>query len=347
MTGCELGYAGRYTNGRRSAMPQKPQSSLLQPGIVPDLSSRELQALCVIAEYGSFMAAALTLGVSQPALTRTVQRVESALGVELFRRSTRRLDITPAGQEFIDLANRMLSDLRISYENMRSISDEQRGRIIVSTTVSAAYAQMPRIVASYRRSRPNVEIELREGVHGSVLDDCRSGVADLGVTYLDSVANEFAVIELGSERFYFIMPKSHPLAEREGLCVDDLADTALVSMPKTAHLRKLIDGLASIANVRLHNAVTVHHFATCVACVRAGVGIALVPGAALPSALSAGLVSRPLTKPQVQRALGILFLKNRSLTPVAARFLTHLKEEWGSVDGPAQAGDRPRKATRD
>jgi DNA-binding transcriptional LysR family regulator len=55
---------------------------------IPDLSSRELLAVCTIAEHGSFMAASLTLNISQPALTRTVQRVEQAIGLEVFRKAS-------------------------------------------------------------------------------------------------------------------------------------------------------------------------------------------------------------------------------------------------------------------
>ena len=325
-------------------MPQKQPSALLQPGAIPDLGSRELQALCTIAEYGSFMAAALTLNISQPALTRTVQRVEASLGVELFRRSTRRVEITPAGQEFIDLANRVLSDLSISYENMRSVAQEQRGRIIVSAAMSAAYTQMPRIVARYRESRPNIEIHLREGVHGAVVDDIRSGVADLGVTYLEFIADDFAVVELGREVFHVVMPKDHPLAGSDGIRIGDLADTPLVSMPKSSHMRKLFDGVASLAGIRFQHAITVHHFATAMACVRASVGITLVPGAAVPAAIGAGLVSRPLVEPKLERPVGVLFLQHRSPTPLVSGFLAHLKEHWGR--DAERASSAARKARR-
>jgi len=114
---------------------------------LPDLSSRELQAICMVAECGSFVAAALTLNVSQPALTRTVQRVEKALGVELFHRSTRRVETTAAGLEFVSLANRVLADLRISFENMREISDEHR----VRRDVGGLYA-----TAGDRRALPRI-----------------------------------------------------------------------------------------------------------------------------------------------------------------------------------------------
>lgn len=326
-------------------MPHKPSSALLKPGSVPDLSSRELQAVCTISECGSFMAAALTLNVSQSALTRTVQRVEEAIGVELFSRSTRRVDITPAGQEFVDLANRVLSDLSISYENMRSLSAEQRGRIIVSSVMSAAYTQMPTLVASYRRERPHVEIQLREGIHGTVLDDVRSGVADMGITYLDEIPAEFSAFELGHEALHLVMPKNHPLSSKEGIRVEDLSDVDLVSMPKAAHTRKLLDGLASIAGLRLRHVVTVHQFATAMQCVRAGVGIALVPGGAVSAALGVGLVSRPLVKPRLKRIIGVLMLKHRASTPAAEAFFSHLQAHW-NANGPEAPPRRARSPAR-
>jgi len=295
---------------------------------LPDLSSRELRAVCTIAEQGSFMAASLTLGVSQPALTRTVQRVEQALGLELFRRTTRRIEVTPAGQEFIALANRILNDLRISYENMREVVDEQRGQVILSAVMSVAYVQLPCIVSRYRASRARVEIQLREGVHGTVLEDVRSGVSDIGITYVDEVPAEVSAIPLSREAFHVVMPRAHPLAKEKGVTLEGMAGYAMVSLPRESQTRRFIDGLASAAGLTLQHAVTVNQFATVMQCVHAGVGIAIVPGGAIPSALSAGLLSRPLSKPAVSRTVGVIVLRDRALTPTAQGFLTQLQADW-------------------
>jgi DNA-binding transcriptional LysR family regulator len=75
---------------------------------LPDLSARQLEAVLALAEYGSFVAAAARLGISQPALTRLLKRLEASLGVRLFERSTRRVQITAAGREFAAVAERML-----------------------------------------------------------------------------------------------------------------------------------------------------------------------------------------------------------------------------------------------
>src|SRR5262245_53932963 len=115
----------------------------MHPINVPDLSARQLHAVLAVAEYNSFIAAAAFLKTSQPALTRTIQRVEDVLGVRLFDRSTRRIEITAAGREFVAVAERMLNDLRISMSSMREIGTEQRGQVILSSIMAAPSGTLP------------------------------------------------------------------------------------------------------------------------------------------------------------------------------------------------------------
>ena len=113
---------------------------------IPDVGARDLLAILTVAQSGSFIAASLTLHMSQPALTRTVQRVEEALGVALFRRTTRRVEITSPGREFVAVAERILNDLRITSRHMREVSDEERGQVILSSVMSVAQTALPAIV---------------------------------------------------------------------------------------------------------------------------------------------------------------------------------------------------------
>src|SRR5271156_234998 len=96
----------------------------------PDLTSRQLETVLALAEYGSFIAAAALLRTSQPAVTRTLKHVEEVLGIRLFERSTRSVQITPAGKEFVGVATRVLNDLRITINSMRELSDQRRGQVI-------------------------------------------------------------------------------------------------------------------------------------------------------------------------------------------------------------------------
>src|SRR5262249_24539731 len=249
----------------------------MPPPNVPDLTARQLHAVLAVAEYGSFIAAAAFLKTSQPALTRTVKRVEDVLGVRLFDRSTRRIAITAAGKEFVAVAERMLNDLRISVGSMREIGQEQRGRIIVSSIMSVANGLFPAIVAEYRAARPGIEIVLREGVHGTVLEDVRSGTADIGATYVDDVPDVVAAKRMSREVFEVVLPRNHPLSKkskRPSVTLADLAGFPLVSLPYESRARRIIDGAASAAGYTLQHVATVTQFATMMSFVRAGVGIA-------------------------------------------------------------------------
>lgn len=301
------------------------------PPALPDLTARQLQAVLAVAEYGSFIAAAAFLKTSQPALTRAIKRVEALLGVALFERSTRRVHITAAGREFIAVAERMLNDLRITVTSMREIAGEQRGQVILSCIMSMANGALPRIVARYRQDRPGVEMHVREGVHGTVLEDVRSGVADLGVTYVDELPDGIAAIRLGAEAFKVVLPRAHPLARRRAIPLAALADEPLVSLPSDSRTRRTIDAAASAAGITLRHAVTVTQFATTLSFVRAGVGLAIVPGS-VAARLPPALVARPLTAPALRRELGVITLAGRTLSPAATGLLGLLQARLRPAD---------------
>jgi DNA-binding transcriptional LysR family regulator len=303
----------------------------MQPSNVPDLTARQLHAVLAVAEYNSFIAAAAFLKTSQPALTRTIKRVEDVVGVRLFDRSTRRVAITAAGKEFVAVAERMLNDLRISVGSMREIGAEERGQIIVSSIMSVANGLLPAIVAKYRASRPGIEIILREGVHGTVMEDMRNGTADLGATYVDDVPDFVAAKRMSREVFDVILPRKHPLvktAKRSSVTLAELVGFPQVSLPYESRTRRIVDGAAATAGYTLQHAATVTQFATMMSFVRAGVGIAIIPSGAIAGLLGKDLAVLTLSKPRLSRDVGLVWLRDRELTPAARGLAALVEEMW-------------------
>ena len=303
----------------------------MQPVNVPDLTARQLHAVLAVAEYNSFIAAAAFLKTSQPALTRTIMRVEDVLGVRLFDRSTRRVAITAAGKEFVAIAERMLNDLRISVRSMREVGEEQRGQIIISSIMSVANGLIPAVAAKYRASRPGIEIILREGVHGTVLEDIRSGTADLGATYVDNMPDFVDSKRVSREVFVVILPRGHPLAKtakRTSVAFSELANFPLVSLPHESRTRRTVDGAAASAGLTLRHVATVTQFTTMMSFVRAGVGIAIVPFGAIPGLFGKDLAVLKLIRPRLSRDVGLIWLRERELTPAARGFAVILEGMW-------------------
>jgi DNA-binding transcriptional LysR family regulator len=299
----------------------------------PDLSSRQLKCVVSLARYGSFVAAASDLGLSQPALTRAIMRVEATLGIRLFTRSTRRVALTAAGREFVPVAERLLADLEIGIRNMQALGGQQRGRLVIACLMSVAYGALPEVIADYRKRHEGVDLEIREGVLSAIAEDVRSGLADFGigdVTGASAIPASIDVEPLAEEGFHVVMRRNHPLARKRTLRIADLAAETLIAMPFGAGMRRSIDVAATAADVAFDRTVTVSQFATIFKLVQTGVGLSIVPESALATAVGGGIVSRPLDARRLTRRLGLLRLRDRVPSPAAEGFITlvkaHLKQ---------------------
>jgi len=301
-------------------------------GTSPDIGSRQLEAVLALAEYGSFVAAAARLRLSQPALTRMVKRLEAELGVRLFDRSTRRVEITAAGRAFAAVAERMLNDLGITVQSVREAAQGGRGLVVVSSVMSVAGGLLPRMIAAYRNDRPGVEIHVREGIYATILDDVRSGVADFGISYVDELPDFAVGTALGREIFYAVVPSRHKLASRRSVTLAELAAHPIVALPTESRTRRTIDAAAVAAGLQLRQRVIVTQIATLLALIAAGVGVGVVPGGATRGPLPPGVRVIPLAGSRLVRRMGLITLRGRELTPAAAGLFSLLRREWRRPD---------------
>lgn len=301
---------------------------------IPDIGARHMAAVLAVAEYRSFVAAAAALRTSQPALTRSIKRVEDILGVRLFERSTRSVEITEAGREFIAVAQRITSDLRITIESMRDLAEQKRGQVIVSTITSLANSVLPSAIADYRLRQPGIEIQLRDSIHGTVIDDVKSGVADFGLNYLVDTPETMKALRLSEGAFELVTRNDHPLAASgcRQVRFEELEGLALVSMPPEAQTRRVLDATASVRGIRLRHAVVVSQIPTLLSFVRAGAGVGLVPSAAISGELGGGLVRLSVRQPKITLDIGILQLKERTLSPAAKGLLETIRRHWTAID---------------
>ncbi len=304
---------------------------------VPDIRAKELLTVVTLAEYGSFVAAAAHLKTSQPALTRTIKRVERILGVTLFARNTRRVEITAAGREFVAVAERMLNDLQLTVRNMSEVTREQRGRVSLSTYSAFAVNPLPYLVKRYRQTRPLIEVRIREGRQTEIVEDVRGGVADFGIGYVNSLPDMLESVLLGKEPIYAVMPLTHPLVAKKrpkSIRLAELRDETWVSPPSDTYIRRLIDAAASSAGFTLRYGVTVDRMLSVMHHVCAGVGIGLLPRHCLPHIQwGEGFHAALLTEPSLSVQVGLIILRGRYLTPAASGMLALIKEH-GSLRAP-------------
>lgn len=286
---------------------------------VPDLSAKHLRALVTLARYGSFVAAAADLRLSQPGLSRIVAQAESRLGVRLFARGTRSVAPTEAGRAFLPEAERMLAGLAQAGEKARALDGEMRGQLIVACLMSISHRLLPEALVDFRKQNPKMHIQIREGIAAGVVEDVRSGLADFGIGPATSQRG-IVTDRTTTESCYVVLPRGHRLARASTLRLKDLADEPMISMPVDSGLRRTVDSAAGAQGILLTHGIVTNQFSSLFGFVGSGLGLSIVPAAALPAANDYAIVARPL-RPAITRRIGILRREDRAMSPAALAFL--------------------------
>ncbi|MBN3761685.1 LysR family transcriptional regulator [Burkholderia sp. Ac-20365] len=307
----------------------------------------DLQAFRAVVELGSFRKAAESVNISQPALSRRIDKLEEALGVRLFDRTTRSVTLTTIGRVFAPSAEQLLDDLDVALLGIRDVSSSRLGHVTIACVPSVAYYFLPNVVASYHRRFPRIRVKLLDTSANEVLGAVISGEADFGVSFLGSQESEVEFKVLLQERFVVACRRDHPLARKKRVTWNELYEHEYVSVDKTSGNRMLLDQALSAVSVRAPSVVETRHVTTMLGLIEAGLGVAAVPSMAMPGREHHVLTSVPLVDPVVKRRVGIVTRRGRSLTPAAQQFYDMIMamKRGGMGTGEAEAGDAGRKPT--
>jgi LysR family transcriptional regulator, carnitine catabolism transcriptional activator len=312
----------------------------------PNLSAKHLRAVVALARFGSFIAAASYLRMSQPGLSRVVQQTEALLGVKLFTRGTRSVSPTDAGREFIPAAERLLGELLQQSQKLKNLDGQLRGQIIISSLMSISHHVLPAALVEFRKLHPKIHIQIREGLASSVHEDVRSGLADFGIGNALGLNDEIVAEWVTPEPCYVVLPRSHRLRKTHSLSIKDLVDDPMISMPADSGLRRTIDVFANQRGVVLDHSIITNQFGSLFDFVASGLGVSIVPAAALPSLDDYPIAVKPL-RPSITRQVGILRLAERSLSPASEAFLEIFRPKFlAAVRNPRKTRRRSRALGR-
>jgi DNA-binding transcriptional LysR family regulator len=287
-------------------------------GINFDLT--DLQAFRAVVELGSFRKAADALSISQPALSRRIDKLEDALGVRLFERTTRSVTLTTVGRVFAPSAEQLLDDLDAALLGIRDVSSSRLGHVTIACVPSVAYYFLPNVIAEYHRRFPRIRVKLLDSGANEVLGAVISGEADFGVSFLGSQEPEIDFKVLLQERFVAACRRDHPLARKKRVTWDELYAHEYVSVDKTSGNRLLLDQALSGVAPPVPSVCETRHVTTLLGLIEAGLGVAAVPSMAMPGRDHPILTSVPLVDPVVKRRVGIVKRRGRQLTPAAQAF---------------------------
>ena len=284
----------------------------------------DLRAFVAVAKLGSFSAAAEELHLSQPALSRRIEKLESALGVRLFHRTTRKVDMTTVGREFSYRANELLISLEQSLMGIRDVAAHISGEVTVACIPSAVRYFLPGILKAYHERYPQILIRIIDQGANEVLTTLLRNEADFGLNYIGTQEPELEFEPILKEPFVVACRTEHPLARKKKVTWSDLAAYDYMSVTKDSGNRFLLDLALTHNPTRPRWYCEAQHVSTLVSLVEAGMGIAAVPRLAMPPDGHPILISVPLEKPVITRTVGLVRRRGRALSPAAHEFYNQL-----------------------
>lgn len=285
-----------------------------------NITMRQLEAAIAVAERGNFSRAAEALGTTQPALSLQIRELEEIIGLRLFDRTTRRVEPTRAGQEFVRAIGKVLSDLERAVIKVSEIATRQRGRISIAAPPFLAAVVLPATIAKFHAIHPGIEIVLADVPSDKIVARVVSGEADLGLGTFTTRDPALTSTALSSDSLALFAPVGSPLAGTTPLAWAALSDEPMVMLSRASGIRFLVEHGCESAGFTPKVAFEVGQITTILAMVEAGLGIAALPTYAFAAARNYALITRPLVEPIVKREISLVRSLERSIPPGAEEF---------------------------
>ena len=287
-----------------------------------EIELRLWRQFAMLAEELHFGRAATRLHMTQPPLSQQIREFEKSAGALLFLRTTRSVQLTPAGALMLERARQLVADADRAVHASRQLASGETGSLTLGFTHSTVYRVLPRVLAAFREHAPGITLEFKQHTSNILVDGLRAGRIDVVLARLSpAMMEDFEVSVMARDPMVVLMPAGHALARHASVTAKALEGVPFIdySSDGARYFKELVDAILAAAKVRPQITYT-SFLPTLFALVEAGMGVALVPKSAADS-LNGAFVSRPLSMPRkVSESVLYSAWRRDSANPAVAAF---------------------------
>jgi LysR family transcriptional regulator, hydrogen peroxide-inducible genes activator len=290
------------------------------------MEMHQLRYFVAVARTGTFSRAAGECHVAQPSLSQQIQKLESEVGERLFERTRRRAILTPAGALFLPHALSILETAEQGRQEIREMSGEIRGKILLGSLPTIAPYFLPEIIRLFREKYRGVELIFHEETTLQLLRGLEENELDLALIS-DSAPNPRIRIEnLFSEELLLCLPAGHVLVDQRVVVAADLQQEKFILMQEGHCLGAQAQRFCQSKGLRPQISCRSAQIATVLAMVQAGLGISLIPEMAREQGLDAGVIYRSLDGTRPRRTLALAMSRQRKSSRCVLEFSKFIRD---------------------
>jgi LysR family transcriptional regulator, carnitine catabolism transcriptional activator len=305
-----------------------------------NITSRQLKAFVLTARHQSFSRAAEQLFITQSGMSLLVRELETQLGFRLFERTTRKVELTQLGAQFLPIADRNLRELEAVAANLSRSAAAANDCLSIGAAPFPAAEIMPQAISAYLAVNPRLRIQMTDAERPRLIEMVQSGKID--VALLTGLREELPGMRLRPLARFALML----ICPADGTCGQalehrwsEIAGLRLIGLPRDAPIQQLVDEQLARAGRAAPADVTCNYLETQIAMVEAGAGAAVIPSSAAPACVKRKLTMHAMVDPVVWTDFCWLSNRSRELSPCAEEFgeflkgyLTHIADQ-----GPGSA----------
>lgn len=307
----------------------------------------QLHTFLEIVRLKSFSKAAQTCFRTQPAISAQVRQLEQELNTALFERLGTRIRLTPAGKIFADYAEQILDLRRRAQDTINELDRVPRGELVIAANEATCIHVLPRVFSEYKKQFPNVQLQVDRSYGSRVVEAVVDNLADFGITQLPVQEKKVQVVRIHSDEIKVIVPPGHPLADRESVSAQEVANYTVL-LPKYGTTRKRLTAWLETAGDNLQVSMELDSTEMIKRFCLAGMGVTFLAYTHCREEVEAGTLKALSVEPEPMiRRLGLIYKKDKALSKAALGFIQVILEHAGesSLAASSPADLAPSLAT--
>lgn len=279
---------------------------------------KALSTFLAVAENASFGKAAEQLHLSLPAVSMQIKQMEERLGVALFQRTTRKVELTAEGEELMIGTRKAMAEIDTALAHLQQAADAQHGHLAFACVPTIAGTTLPALLTQFAKLYPGITVRVRESTQPEVLEAVRRREVDFGIGPQPGRPGELECRPLFTDDYVAVVPAGHPAADKSVLSLRELARMRMLALGSSQFHRDLQDALQR-EGLEPDMGYEFTNVATVLAMIEAGLGVGILPSVAVPRRASFRAVR--IVRPVMKRTIAIITIRGHSLSPAAARFV--------------------------
>ncbi|UCD09878.1 MAG: LysR family transcriptional regulator [Dehalococcoidales bacterium] len=289
-----------------------------------------LKTYIEVVTTGNFSEVAKKLGISQPAVSFQIQKLEQDLGVRLIDRKQKKLTLTEPGKRLLSFAQRVQGEYSSMLEDMNQLREDVIGNLFISASTIPGDFILPPLLSEFKTLHPSVQIQVVVSDSGQVIEDVESGTYDVGFCGVMPENKEIEAVRIAEDEIVLIVAAGHPLAGRKNVSFMEIAEEPFIVREESSGTQKNVASFLKKAGYNislLKPSLILGTTEAVVSAVESQSGIAFVSNYAIKKSLSLGMVETVTVEGlTLKRDFYCIYRKERIVSRLLDEFISFIKE---------------------